>query len=698
MNHPHVPTRMPLWQRFSPKTCKRAFVMIASLFISINVFAHAVTGYTGSCITGPKFSLDAIVTNVNSTSNYAWQYKNASNVWVCILNGNNTINGNVYNVSGATSTATTNPAPIVFNNPNSGLNGLVIRCVISDGAGVNPCNMPVNNTWNSNSSSVNHTINVSNTPCAGTCTGRVTSLYFNKLDGGADLPITNGGTYTTAQLGSLYNFEATATGTVGSIKFTISGPTASSNTENAVPYNSPGTGNGAWTGAPGAYSVNLKTYSGSDGSGTQCHDTTVTFNVTNDCNCPSTLLTNGSFENGQTGWTVTGGSFSYGPEYKMCGAKNGYLNHSSGTAKIYQDVTGIPVGATVNFKGYAGTHAPGLACSPKLSLIFLNASNGAISQANVNVTKDVGSGNQVELYTITAVVPAGTVKVRVQGSITCNTLKVDGFCLYYVVPNGSIGDFVWKDLNSDGIQDAGEPGVPAVVVTLTKPDASTVVTETDANGAYLFSNLPAGSYSVSFETPVGYVPTIANEETADEATDSDPVGGVVTPIALAAGQNLTTVDAGFIQLVSLSGNVWHDVNAMNDNLVNNTGAAQAPPASAIPVGLRVYLVNTGTGLVERVTLVSSGTGTFSFADITPNTNYRLYLSMAIYAIGTPEVSILTTIPSSWEHTGQKNANPPASPLGSDGINDGRLAVPVGNTNVINVNFGIRVKGGTVVIG
>lgn len=117
------------------------------------------------------------------------------------------------------------------------------------------------------------------TSCTTTCTGRVTGLYFNELNNGPDLPITNGSTFTLSQLGSLYNLEAGTTGTVGSVKFIITGPSSSSNIENAVPYNSPATGSGAWTGAVGNYSVNMKTYSSSDASGTLCHDTTITFSI-----------------------------------------------------------------------------------------------------------------------------------------------------------------------------------------------------------------------------------------------------------------------------------------------------------------------------------------------------------------------------------------------------------------------------------
>jgi hypothetical protein len=38
----------------------------------------------------------------------------------------------------------------------------------------------------------------------------------------------------------------------------------------------------------------------------------------------------------------------------------------------------------------------------------------------------------------------------------------------------TIGDFVWHDLNANGIQDEGEPGVPDVVVNLLVPQITIV--------------------------------------------------------------------------------------------------------------------------------------------------------------------------------------------------------------------------------
>jgi SdrD B-like domain/Secretion system C-terminal sorting domain len=114
------------------------------------------------------------------------------------------------------------------------------------------------------------------------CDARVTNLFFNRLDGGTDLPISNGAVFSIAQLGSLYNLEAGTSGTIGSVMYTITGPTPSSNIENVFPYNSPATGSGAWTGAAGVYTINVKAYSLGNATGPACHDTTFTFTLITD--------------------------------------------------------------------------------------------------------------------------------------------------------------------------------------------------------------------------------------------------------------------------------------------------------------------------------------------------------------------------------------------------------------------------------
>jgi hypothetical protein len=112
---------------------------------------------------------------------------------------------------------------------------------------------------------------------------------------------------------------------------------------------------------------------------------------------------------------------------------------------------------------------------------------------------------------------------------------------------GKIGDFVWVDTNGNGIQDPGEPGLPGVFVMLMTCSGTFVnSTTTDANGMYMFNNLPAGSYKVFVANPNGSLYTITQRNIGDDAKDSD-IGndGFTDCINLAAGQTNLTVDAGF---------------------------------------------------------------------------------------------------------------------------------------------------------
>ena len=62
---------------------------------------------------------------------------------------------------------------------------------------------------------------------------------------------------------------------------------------------------------------------------------------------------------------------------------------------------------------------------------------------------------------------------------------------------GQIGNYIWIDENSDGYQDAGEPGIPNVIVVLYGVSGQELArTVTDTSGHYLFTGLPSGVYYV----------------------------------------------------------------------------------------------------------------------------------------------------------------------------------------------------------
>lgn len=110
--------------------------------------------------------------------------------------------------------------------------------------------------------------------------------------------------------------------------------------------------------------------------------------------------------------------------------------------------------------------------------------------------------------------------------------------------SGSIGDIVWYDTDGDGIVDAGEPGLEGATVTLDpgtpSNPADDVITITDANGNYLFSNLPAGVYTivVNFSTVTGGIPSGKTIADLIPTFDGDGVGTANTStISLSPGEN-----------------------------------------------------------------------------------------------------------------------------------------------------------------
>lgn len=103
----------------------------------------------------------------------------------------------------------------------------------------------------------------------------------------------------------------------------------------------------------------------------------------------------------------------------------------------------------------------------------------------------------------------------------------------------SIGDFVWWDVDRDGLQDDGESPVPGVGVVLKDAQGNRVDdTVTDAGGFYWFNHLrPGGKYRLEFTAPEGASWTI-QDQGGDDAKDSDVnPDGVIEFTAPAVGVN-----------------------------------------------------------------------------------------------------------------------------------------------------------------
>ncbi|MTB53823.1 DUF11 domain-containing protein, partial [Lewinella sp. W8] len=111
----------------------------------------------------------------------------------------------------------------------------------------------------------------------------------------------------------------------------------------------------------------------------------------------------------------------------------------------------------------------------------------------------------------------------------------------------SLGDFVFEDTDGDGIQDAGEPGIPNVTVNLKDENGNVIASTTTAgDGSYSFDNLEPGDYSVQFVLIPDYTFTTLNAG-GDEALDSDAdpaMNGMTETVTLESGDDNDDLDAG----------------------------------------------------------------------------------------------------------------------------------------------------------
>ncbi|WP_181773936.1 DUF7850 domain-containing protein [Amycolatopsis pittospori] len=130
-----------------------------------------------------------------------------------------------------------------------------------------------------------------------------------------------------------------------------------------------------------------------------------------------------------------------------------------------------------------------------------------------------------------------------------------------------IGEFVWNDVDRNGLQDAGEAGIAGVKVTLKDASGTAVGTlTTDAGGKYRFAKLKDGIYQVCFDISAlppeyagyGYTKKDAGDDAKD--SDVDPANGctATTAVGPKKRQDLTLA-AGLVAPMSKLGDfVWLD--------------------------------------------------------------------------------------------------------------------------------------------
>lgn len=126
----------------------------------------------------------------------------------------------------------------------------------------------------------------------------------------------------------------------------------------------------------------------------------------------------------------------------------------------------------------------------------------------------------------------------------------------------SIGDFVWHDLDGDGLQDADEPGIDNRRVYLYDESMVFLQEQISRDGFYRFDNLDPGSYFIKVAISDMQ---ITQSVDGDEAMDSDFFEYLDEKMSrlinVAPGQHIDHVDFGFADRSTLEGLCWLDKNA-----------------------------------------------------------------------------------------------------------------------------------------
>ena len=182
-----------------------------------------------------------------------------------------------------------------------------------------------------------------------------------------------------------------------------------------------------------------------------------------------------------------------------------------------------------------------------------------------------------------------------------------------VLPEGSVGDRVWNDVDGDGVQDGDEQGVQNVVVKVSREGEPARYAVTDRDGKWTIEGLtPNKEYTVTYIQPEGWNVT-------GKVPNSDETG-LTTTITLKPGEANNDIDLGIQRDNTVpdpkpgttGGVIWRDSNRNG----SNDGVEEGFEG----IEVRVY----EPGKTEPFKTTTTGEdGSWIITGLTPGVDYRI---------------------------------------------------------------------------
>ncbi|MCP4105010.1 MAG: Cna B-type domain-containing protein [Desulfobacteraceae bacterium] len=155
---------------------------------------------------------------------------------------------------------------------------------------------------------------------------------------------------------------------------------------------------------------------------------------------------------------------------------------------------------------------------------------------------------------------------------------------------GSITGVVFNDVDGDGVQEAGEEGIPGVTVELTDSSGNVIPVVTDDNGTYVFDDIIPGTYTLKETDPDGYISVSPNTLRLTVS----PGGGYI-------------LNFGDLEKGSVNGVVFSDVNGNGTHDTDENGLPD----------VQVELLDAEGNVID--TTYTDADGDYMFPDILSGT-------------------------------------------------------------------------------